>query len=66
MFDDDPFAAPAKKVVSFEAQLENASVEELEGRIEQLKAQIVACEQAIASKRAQRAAAESVFGAGPS
>ena len=66
MFDDDPFAPPVKKPVSLEAQLENASVEELEIRIERLKAEISQCERAIAAKRAQRAAADSVFGAPPS
>ena len=66
MFDDDPFAPPVKKPVSLEAQLENASVEELESRIERLKAEISQCESAIAAKRAQRAAADSVFGARPS
>ncbi len=63
MFDEDPFAAPAKKPMSLEAQLENASVGELEDRIERLRAEITQCERAIASKRAQRAAADSVFGA---
>ena len=66
MFDDDPFAPPVKKPVSLEAQLENASIEELESRIERLKAEISQCELAIAAKRAQRAAADSVFGARPS
>ena len=66
MFDDDPFTPPVKKPVSLEAQLENASVEELESRIERLKAEISQCERAIAAKRAQRAAADSVFGAPPS
>ena len=62
MFDDDPFAPPVKKPVSLEAQLENASIDELENRIERLKAEIIQCERAIASKRAQREAADSVFG----
>ncbi len=66
MFDDDPFAPPVKKPVSIEAQLENASIDELETRIERLKAEIILCEQAIAAKRAQRAAANSVFGERPS
>ena len=66
MLDDDPFAPPVKKPVSLEAQLENASIEELENRIERLKAEISQCERAIAAKRAQRAAADSVFGARPS
>jgi uncharacterized small protein (DUF1192 family) len=64
MLEDDPFAPPAKKPVALEAQLENASVDELEVRIEKLKAEIRMCEAAIAAKRAQRAAADSVFGGG--
>ncbi|MGE0740696.1 MAG: DUF1192 family protein [Hyphomonadaceae bacterium] len=62
MFDDDPFA-PRPKAIPLEAQLENASIDDLEARIARLKAEIVLCEQAIAAKRAQRAAADSVFGA---
>ena len=65
MFDDDPFAPPVKKPVALEAQLENASIEELEARIERLKREIGLCEAAITAKRAQRDAADSVFG-GPS
>lgn len=65
MLDDDPFAPPVKKAVPLEQQLENASIDELEHRIERLKGEIAACEQAIAAKRAQRAAADSVFGARP-
>lgn len=66
MFEDDPFAPPAKKTLPLEQQLENASIEDLEARIGKLKTEIVACEQAIAAKRAQRAAADSVFGSGSS
>ncbi len=66
MLDDDPFAPAAKKPMPLEAQLENASIDDLEDRIERLKAEIGACEKAIAAKRAQRAAADSVFGARPS
>jgi uncharacterized small protein (DUF1192 family) len=66
MIDDDPFAPPVKKALSLEQQLENASIDELEFRIERLKGEIVACENAIKAKRAQRAAADSVFGARPS
>jgi uncharacterized small protein (DUF1192 family) len=66
MIDDDPFAPPVKKAVPLEQQLENASIDELEFRIERLKAEIVACEAAIQAKRAQRDAANSVFGAPPS
>jgi len=66
MMDDDPFAPPVKKALSLEAQLENASIDELESRIERLRTEIAQCERAIAAKRAQRAAADSVFGAPPS
>ncbi|MES1202176.1 MAG: DUF1192 domain-containing protein [Pseudomonadota bacterium] len=66
MLDDDPFAPPVRKPLSLEAQLENASIGDLEARIEQLRGEIAQCERAIASKRAQRAAADSVFGARPS
>lgn len=62
MIEDDPFAPPAKKPVPLEAQLENASIGELEDRIQRLRSEIAACEKAIAAKRAQRAAADSVFG----
>lgn len=62
MIDDDPFAPPVKKPVSLEVQLETASIDELEHRIERLREEIAQCERAIASKRAQRAAADSVFG----
>jgi uncharacterized small protein (DUF1192 family) len=65
MFEDEPLGSQ-KKALSLEAQLENASVGELEGRIEQLRAEIAQCERAIAAKKAQRAAADSVFGGRPS
>ncbi|HEX8900562.1 DUF1192 domain-containing protein [Vitreimonas sp.] len=66
MLDDDPFAPAPKKALSLEAQLETASIGELELRIEKLKQEIAACEQAIKAKRAQREAADSVFGGRPS
>ena len=66
MIDDDPFAPPVKKPLSLQAQLENASIDELEDRIERLKGEIAQCEKAISAKRAQRAAADFVFGARPS
>jgi uncharacterized small protein (DUF1192 family) len=62
MHDDDPFA-PIRKAIPLEQQLENASIDELEARIERLRGEIAACEEAITAKRAQRAAADSVFGA---
>lgn len=65
MFDDDPLARPAK-ALPLEAQIENASIEDLKDRIERLRAEIALCEKAIVAKTAQRAAADSVFGARPS
>lgn len=66
MMDDDPFAPPVKKAVPLEQQLEVASIDELEFRIQKLKAEIAQCEEAIVKKRAQREAADSVFGSRPS
>ena len=66
MIEDDPFAPPVKKAVPLEQQLEVASIDELEFRIQKLKAEIALCEDAIVKKRAQRAAADSVFGSRPS
>lgn len=62
MIEDDPFAPPVKKAVPLEQQLELASIDELEFRIQKLKAEIAQCEEAIVKKRAQREAADSVFG----
>lgn len=66
MVDDDPFAPPVKKAVPLEQQLEVASIDELEFRIQKLKAEIAQCEEAIVKKRAQLEAADSVFGSRPS
>ncbi|MFN3463140.1 MAG: DUF1192 domain-containing protein [Terricaulis sp.] len=66
MVDDDPFAPPVKKAVPLEQQLEVASIDELEFRIQKLRAEIALCEEAIVKKRAQREAADSVFGSRPS
>lgn len=66
MVDDDPFAPPVKKAVPLEQQLEVASIDELEFRIQRLRAEIALCEDEITKKRAQRAAADSVFGTRPS
>lgn len=66
MVDDDPFAPPVKKAVPLEQQLEVASIDELQFRIQKLRAEIALCEEAIAKKRAQREAADSVFGSRPS
>jgi len=62
MVDDDPFSSPVRKPPSMEQQIESASIDELEARIARLRAEIALCERAIASKRAQREAADSVFG----
>lgn len=66
MLEDDPHSPSAKKPLSLEAELENASIGDLEARIERLRGEILLCEQKISSKRAQRNAAESVFSARPS
>jgi uncharacterized small protein (DUF1192 family) len=66
MIDDDPFAPTVKKAVPLAQQLEAASIDELQFRIEKLKAEIELCEAEIAKKRAQREAADSVFGTRPS
>ena len=44
--------------------LEQMSVEELEARIAQLKDGIAACEREIEKKRAQKSAADALFGGG--
>lgn len=62
MHEDDPFAPAAKKPVPLQVQLENASILELEDRIARLKDEIGLCEQAIERKKAQRNAADAVFG----
>ena len=56
MLDDDPFAPAPKKALSLEAQLETASIGELELRIEKLKQEIAACEHGVvgADPSAQR------------
>jgi uncharacterized small protein (DUF1192 family) len=61
MFDDDPFAPAKVKAASLAAELETASVEDLEKRIIALKEEILACEAAIGRKKAQRSAADSLF-----
>jgi uncharacterized small protein (DUF1192 family) len=62
MFDEDPFTPARKPALSLEAELETASIEELEARVARLKGEIAVCERTIAAKQAQRAAADSVFG----
>ncbi len=58
MFEDDPFARPAKPAVPMEA----LSVDELEARIARLKGEIAECEALIAAKQSHKNAADSVFG----
>ncbi|KAF0182018.1 MAG: hypothetical protein FD124_623 [Alphaproteobacteria bacterium] len=56
MFEDvSPLKPPTRS-------LDLMSIEELEERIEALKADIAACEAMIASKKNQRAAADAIFG----
>ncbi|MBL8549334.1 MAG: DUF1192 domain-containing protein [Hyphomonadaceae bacterium] len=61
MIEDDPFAPAPKKPVSIELM----SIGELEARIVALEAEIEVCKKAIASKRAQRSAADSLFSGPP-
>lgn len=56
MFEDVSPLKPAAR------SLDVMSIEELEARIESLRADIAACEAMIASKRSQRAAADAIFG----
>ena len=55
MFEDEP--EPEKKV-----DLERLSVEELQERIEALKAEIVACEAELDRKQSHKSAADALFG----
>ena len=57
MFEDEP--KPEKKL-----DLERLSVEELEQRIEDLKAEIVACETELNKKQSHKSAADALFGGG--
>jgi uncharacterized small protein (DUF1192 family) len=57
MRDDDPFAKPEPRVLP----LAEMSIEDLEARILDLKAQIATCEDLISSKRASRSAADAFF-----
>lgn len=55
MFEDDPI--PEKKL-----DLERLSVEELQERIEDLKAEIAACEAQLNKKQSHKSAADALFG----
>ena len=57
MFEDEP--QPEKKV-----DLERLSVEDLQERIEALKAEISACEQELDRKQSHKSAADALFGGG--
>ena len=55
MFEDEP--TPEKKL-----DLERLSVEELQERIQDLKAEIVACEAELNKKQSHKSAADALFG----
>ena len=57
MFEDDPI--PEKKL-----DLERLSVEELQERIEELKAEIASCELQLNKKQSHKSAADALFGGG--
>ncbi|MEM7638228.1 MAG: DUF1192 family protein [Pseudomonadota bacterium] len=57
MFEDEP--TPEKKL-----DLERFSVEELLERIEELKAEIAACEAELQKKQSHKSAADALFGGG--
>ncbi len=58
---DDLEPRPAKKASLAAEDLSLYSLEDLEARIAELKAEIQRCEEMIASKQGSRQAAESVF-----
>ena len=55
MFEDEP--TPEKKL-----DLERLSVEDLKERIEDLKAEIIACETELNKKQSHKSAADALFG----
>jgi len=57
MIEDDGLSPTPKKPIS----LDLMGIDELQERIENLRAEIAACEAAIASKRAQKTAADAFF-----
>ncbi|MEL6827250.1 MAG: DUF1192 family protein [Pseudomonadota bacterium] len=57
MFEEEP--TPGKKL-----DLERFSVEELLERIEELKAEIAACEAELQKKQSHKSAADALFGGG--
>lgn len=56
MFNEDPVQSPKP------IDLETLSVEDLKDRIDDLKAQITACEAELAKKSAHKSAADALFG----
>ncbi len=64
MHDDEPPAklSPAQKAARLQAEIYDSSIGQLEDRIAALQAEIALCEQAIAQKKAQRGAADQLFG----
>ncbi len=61
MFDEDS-RSPAAQAVSLGDNLAPLSIEDLEARVEALRAEIARVETELTAKRAGRAAAEAVFG----
>ncbi|MEO1553894.1 MAG: DUF1192 domain-containing protein [Pseudomonadota bacterium] len=57
MFEDEP--TPEKKL-----DLERFSVEELRERIDEMKAEIAACEAELQKKQSHKSAADALFGGG--
>lgn len=57
MFEEEPI--PEKKL-----DLERLSVEELQERVEALKAEILACEAELDKKQSHKSAADALFGGG--
>ena len=60
--DTDDLAPPPRKPDFVPRLLDPLSIEELAAYIEQLKGEIARTEQAMAAKRAQRGAADALFG----
>lgn len=56
MFEDQPIRATRPM------PLDQMSIEELEARIEEVRKEIALCEQEIEKKRAQKSAADALFG----
>lgn len=59
---DDEQSPLSKKPLPLQAELDLASIDELNARIARLREEIALCEQTIEAKRRQRSAADAVFG----